>query len=319
MNRKPLPLGRAIVVAAAVLSMSAAVRSADLGRLPSTGMDKSVEPAISRPSDEAKPTFAAPGLVAEVLVKEGDVVKVGQVLSKQDDRIEAVALASAKMDAESTAEIDYEKADVTLKELQYKRKLDLYNEPGHPIALTEVEEAKNALDLARAQVTVAQLHHDQKGMDAQKQGLKVELMQLRSPIDGVVQKINAHAGEMSDPQSKDGALVVVKNDPLWVEMNIAAARAEKLSIGQELQVRYKALPGEAVNPWMTGKINYFPPHADAASGTELVRLTLANPSGQRSGLAMEVRLPENAATVATDKGGTPALANGQPGLPPLSN
>ena len=246
---------------------------------------------------------------------EGDPVKIGQVLLQQDDRIEQVALASAKRDAESDAEVKYEQADVAYKRTVYDRKQMLYGEPGHPIALSEVEQAKMDMELSKAQVDVAQLHHDQKGLDYEKQKDKVDLMQLRSPIDGVVQKINTHAGEMSDPQRQEGAIVVVKNDPLWVEMNVAADRAQKLSMGQELQVRYKAPPGEPANPWMRGTISYFPPHADAASGTEMVRLTLPNPSGQRSGLAMEVRLPDNVAGVAANG---PA-AVGAAGLPPLPN
>ena len=312
MKRQPQVWNRAAVVAAGVLAALLAGRGAQADG----PAEHAVEPGISRPSEEAKLTFALPGIVAEVKVKEGESVKTGQVLSHQDDASELAELASAKLDAESTAEIDYEKADVAYKATVYKRKKDAYDQDGHIVSLPEVEEAEQAVNLSQAQVAVAQLHHDQKVKAYEKQQVRVERMQLRSTLDGVVQKVNAHEGEFSDPQRQEGSLTVVKNDPLWVEMNVAADRAEKLSMGQPLQVRYRAAPGEKPEGWQTARISFFPPHADAASGTELVRLTLPNPTGRRSGLSMEVRLPDDVAAVVA--GGPPA-GGATSALPPLPN
>ena len=299
-RRSTVPLGRlavAAAVTAAVLLMIAGP-TARAGDDPAAGA-RQVEPAISVPSEEAKLTFAAPGLVLKALVHEGEAVKAGQPLLQQDDSEERPALESAKQDAESTAEVEYEKADVAFKQTVANRRQELWDQPGHNIALSELEQAKQDVALSQAQVKVADLHHAQKQLDYKKEQAKSDLMTLRSPIDGVVQRIVTHAGEMSDPQNKDGAIIVVGNDPLWVEMNISADRAQKLTMGQEMQVRYKAPAGEPASAWMTAKISYFPPHADAASGTEMVWMTLPNPSGERSGLAMEVRLPDNVAAVAS--------------------
>ena len=316
MKRDSRVLGRAVAgVVVAALAVSNVGAWADAPS-PSESDRMSIEPAISRPSEEAKLTFAAPGIVAEVKVKEGDQVKAGQVLSHQDDAADLAKLASAKLDAESMAEIDYQKADVEFKATVYKRKKDAYDQDGHIVALPDVEEAKQAVNLSEAQVAVAQKSHGQKVKAYEEQQVAVDHKQLRSPMDGIVQKINAREGEFSDPQRQDGAITVVKNDPLWVEMNIASDRAERLSLGQELQVRYKAPPGEKAEGWQTGRITFFPPHADAASGTEMVRLTLPNPRGRRSGLAMEVRLPADVASVVANG---PAEAGKPAGLPPLPN
>ena len=278
--------------------------------------DKAIEPAISRPAEEEKPAFAAPGVVAEVMVKEGDHVRAGQVIAKQDDAEELLALASLQSDADNMAEIDYEQVDKENKEQDYKRKKDLYDQPGHNAALSEVDQARLAVRLAEAQIIVAQQKHDKAGIDVKKERVKIDRMQLRSKVDGVVAKVVTHAGEMADPASKDGAITIVANDPLWVEMHPSTDRALKLQLGQDLQARYAAPPGEQPGPWQSAKIIYFAPQADASSKTELVRLELPNPDGQWSGLAMEVRLPANVAAVAAGGTAGPGTA---PGLPPLSN
>ncbi len=63
--------------------------------------------------------------------------------------------------------------------------------------------------------------------------MKVERMQVKCPVDGVVQTGgDTTAGEMADPaRARTGRMVVVKNDPLWVEMHPSADRALKLHAG----------------------------------------------------------------------------------------
>jgi RND family efflux transporter MFP subunit len=248
-------------------------------------------PAISKPSEELKLSFQSPGIVKEVPVNEGDHVTAGQLLAKQDDREDQQAYNSMKLEADSTAKIDYSGVDRDVKQVALGRKQKLREQ--HNASDSEVEEAKLAVDLASTQIELAKLEHQQKGFDARKQEIKLELMKLTSPVDGLIQKINIGPGEMADPQNREGAIVVVKNDPLWVEMNIDTAQAIQLQLGQTLDVRE-----ESEQAWQKAKIIFFAPHADAASGTELVRLELPNPTGQKSGLHMQVKLPEKIAAAS---------------------
>jgi len=275
---------RTLTASAAIALLSAAALAAE----PPTA------PAISRPSRESKLSFQVPGVVKDVPVNEGDRVTIGQVLAQQDDREDEQTYKSLKLEADSVAKIDYSTVDRDVKAVQYGRKQRLLKD--HNASESEVEEAKLAVDLANTQITLAQLEHDQKGFDARKQEIKLELMKLKSPIDGFVQKINIGSGEMADPQNREGAIVVVKNDPLWVEMNIDTAQAVQLQLQQTLEVRYEGEP-----QWQKAKIIFFAPHADAASGTELVRLEMPNPTGQRSGLHMQVKLPEKIAAASAQR------------------
>jgi multidrug efflux pump subunit AcrA (membrane-fusion protein) len=83
--------------------------------------------AITRPSKTAKAAFAAPGIVMDVKVVEGQPVKKGDVLAVQDDRQDESTLESMKLDAASTAEIDYSVIDLGVKKVQYDRQLTSLN------------------------------------------------------------------------------------------------------------------------------------------------------------------------------------------------
>jgi RND family efflux transporter MFP subunit len=272
---------------------------ADPVKTPETGIvDANTRPATDH---EIKVTFAIPGLVSDVYVNEGDHVKAGQVLAKQDDRQDVAELQSLQMEADSTAEIDNYVVDQKIKQVQLDRMIKL--QKGNDAAPSEVEAAQLDVELAATQVALTKLKHEQKKLEAEKQKIKVELMQLTSPIDGIVEKRNINPGEIAsaDPQNHDGSLVIVQNDPLWVEMSLPTAAAMQLQMGQVLPVKYAW-----DTDWQSAKIIYFAPHADAKSDTQVVRMVLENPSGARSGVHMDVKLPDKvAALAAADAAGNP--------------
>jgi multidrug resistance efflux pump len=175
--------------------------------------------------------------------------------------------------------------------ISVKRKTELFKE--NAASNTEVEQADLAVKLAAAQVKLAEMEHDQKGFDAEKEKVKIEQMTIFSPIDGVVEKLNVGEGEMGDPQSRDGAIVVAQWNPLWLEMHLPSSQAAQLKLNQEVSVRYD---GEK---WQTAKILFFE-KVDAASDTQMVRMELPNPNSRTPGLHMQVQLPAVVAA-ATEK------------------
>src|SRR4051812_22127335 len=58
---------------------------------------------VSRPSQERKLSFSTPGVVAQAPLKEGDVVKAGQVIIVQDDVIDKKELERLELTANSNA------------------------------------------------------------------------------------------------------------------------------------------------------------------------------------------------------------------------
>jgi RND family efflux transporter MFP subunit len=237
------------------------------------------------PSDKRSPYFSDVGIVKEMLVKPGDVVKAGQVVATQDSDLEELEYESMKITAESTAKIDYAIADRDSKKLVRDRLQQAFDAGGAANG-TELEEAKLALAQAEIQIKAAREEHGKNLADLAKQARKLEKMKMLSPIDGIVDKINVFPGEMADPGKQDGVLTIVCNKPLWVDVHVPTAQAAALKIGDDLPVAYENEPGK----WFTGKIIVFSPEADAASNTQTVRLELANQEERPAGLWLNIRL-----------------------------
>ncbi|HRK32782.1 MAG TPA: efflux RND transporter periplasmic adaptor subunit [Tepidisphaeraceae bacterium] len=263
------------------------------------------EPAIvggiTQPSERRTLAFESGGLVAEVMVKEGDAVKVGDVLMKQESRLDEAEAEIRRIDAESRVEIDAAEKEFQLRKVQYERKAGGGDAAYAP---AEVEEARITMEVADLKRAEAKNKHDQAVAVYNRSKVKLELMRIVSQIDGIVEKISVDPGEMADPQKQEGAISIVKNDPVWVEVPLLKAwQVARLSPGQELPVRYTVDKADA---WQSARIIFIAPVADARSGTQSVRLEMPNPQGWASGLDVEIKLPAELLNDPTVMSGTAA-------------
>jgi multidrug efflux pump subunit AcrA (membrane-fusion protein) len=76
---------------------------------------------FTKPSEEVALDFSAPGLIVEVTVKEGDAVKKGQLLAKQDVSVEAANKAMYEIEANSAVEEEYARKDLELKKVKFQK------------------------------------------------------------------------------------------------------------------------------------------------------------------------------------------------------
>ena len=243
-------------------------------------------PAVTRPSEERTLSFSYPGVVREVSVKEGETVKSGQKLMKLDDRMDQKALSAAEIEAKSLLKIQYAQQESDQKKVQLERTQQLYDD-NRAASPFELESAKLEYELAKTRLALSQEETDAKKLEADKQRIKVELAGLVSTIDGVVQRIGVKEGEFADPNQGQArpACVVVRNNPLRVEVYLPTALTSELKAGQELEVAY---PGQKTG--QKAKITFFDPVADAGSEMRKLWLELPNPENQESGRQVEVRV-----------------------------
>ncbi len=239
---------------------------------------------ITKPSEQRELNFSAPGVVLQVLVKEGDAVKQGQVLVQEDDRMEKTALDVILVEANSVLKIEAAKLDLEQKKVALKRITDMRQ--NNVASQSELEQAQLDVQLGEKRVLLAEEEQTGKKLEARRQQIKIDLMSLRSTIDGLVKQVGIKEGELADPNNPNKpAVVVVKNDPLWVEVHLPTALVGKLKQGETLRVKY---PDQ--KQWMDATIRFFDPVADAGSGTRLVRLELPNPSGREAGWQVQVQV-----------------------------
>ena len=161
-----------------------------------------------QPETEVKLSSEVSGEVTELLVKEGDVVKKGQLLCKvrpdilQSGYERAVAsYNSQKASVSSTqqqliqTQANFENADAT-----YKRNVSLFNKK--VISASEFDAAKAAyltakanLESAKANVTGAKFGLEQSGANVKEAGANLARTTIYAPVDGVVSKLSIELGD----------------------------------------------------------------------------------------------------------------------------
>jgi RND family efflux transporter MFP subunit len=252
---------------------------------------------FTKPSEEVALDFSAPGLIIEVNVKEGDAVKKGQVLAKQDVSVEAANKAMYEIEANSAVEEEYAQKDLELKKVKFKRTEDLYNAKPRNATFLEVEEARLEVERADASVKLARQKRQVSKAQADTEQAKIDLKQIKAPFDGVVSKLDTHVGEVANSQADRAAIRIVKNNPLWVDAHLPAAVTARLTKGQQLQVRYAT-----EDKWLPAEVMYLQPVVRGGSQTRMVRLQVANAEDRPAGLEVYVKLPDGS-VAGTEVGG----------------
>jgi len=242
---------------------------------------------VTKPSEDSNVAFSGPGIVDQVVVTPGKVVKAGEILATEDGREEIAKLNIAKLLADSTKEIEAAQADLASKQVDLKRNEELYAD------LIAVKKSNSELDAARVAVQIAEIvvkfREESKvkaGLDLAQQQVMVDKKKLISPINGIVAKVDIHPGDGADLTKP--AIEIVQIDPLWVEADLPSTRTNQLKMNQELAVRYLD-----EDTWQKATITFLTPYANAGSNTRHVRLTMSNPNGREAGLPVMVQLPDN--------------------------
>ncbi len=161
-----------------------------------------------QPETEVKLSSEVSGEVTELLVKEGDVVKRGQLLCKvRPDVLQSGyerAVASYNSQKSSVAasqqqliqsQANFENADAT-----YKRNVALFNKK--VISASEFDAAKAAyltakatLESAKENVTGAKFGLEQSGANVKEAGANLAKTTIYAPVDGVVSKLSIELGD----------------------------------------------------------------------------------------------------------------------------
>jgi multidrug efflux pump subunit AcrA (membrane-fusion protein) len=256
------------------------------------------------PSDQGDLYFPVPGVVSKVMVKAGMPVKTGQLLAQQDDREDRARLAVTMGElATAKLQIKAAEADVAVKKVELQRIEKLYAD------VIARGQSNSEIDKARVEVQVGEIAVDYrkgetatKNLEALLAKVKVDQRQLLSPIDGVVAKVDIHAGEGTD-LNKPVGLLVVKTDPLWVEVNVRSDKAQLLAKWMTQSPENKTLKVQYVDggPWMDAQILLLADVANPGANVRMVRLEMPNPGpaaeGQtltkrEAGLQVLVKLPD---------------------------
>lgn len=237
------------------------------------------------PSERVELPFAELGKVAEVRVKEGDLVEAGDVLMVQDDRTDKAQLRALVAQADVAGRIALAEQRRDLAEVQLRR-LDQKQRQGGNASAIEVEEAELNKAIAETQITEERRQGLVAEAEVEGQQVVVDERVLKSPASGVVRSIEASVGEVFGPQTP--ALTLVTIDPLEVEVELVPADiVADMKLGETVRVRYLD-----EDEWRDATITFIDPVVNVSTGRRFFKLEMPNPELRPAGLNVEVQVPE---------------------------
>ena len=206
------------------------------------------------PSEVVKVSSQVPGILDEVAVERGDLIKKGQILARLKSGQEKALLALAR------ANVEFLKRKTERNVELARKKLISANENDE--LLTELKKAELQLDEVLE---------------------KLKLRTIQSTIDGVVTERLMAPG---DYVGEAPILKLASLNPLKVEVIVPTRRFGSARQGMKAEVRPE-LPVGGVH---VGKVTIVDKVIDAASSTFVVRVDIANPELKiPSGLKCRVR------------------------------
>lgn len=254
LSKSPSGSGGAKLAAENGASKSTAARGDGKGR---SGRGAPVEVGLSRQgvatddlwsvgslrSDESLQVASeVAGRIAEILFKEGEEVKTGDVLVKLDDAL-------------VRAEVEDAKARLILAQSNYDRAQSL-SKSGSGTERT-LDESTSALEIAKAAVHLAET--------------KLSKLSLTAPFPGRVGLRTMSVGAYTTP----GMPIVnlEKIDELKVDFRVPETVLTRVSVGQDVELTVDALPGKK----FPGKVYAIDPQVDVNGRSLRIRARMANP------------------------------------------
>jgi RND family efflux transporter MFP subunit len=238
--------------------------------------------AVTKPSQDVVLSFTHPGRVAELLVKEGDTVKAGQIVAKQDDTEEQAALDVAQAQADDNTRYEAQEKVQAQKQKAYENK-----KSSRAASQSEIDEALLDVEVAKANVRLSNFEHVQDGRKALQARATLEKTRLKTPIAGIVEQTMVKAGESVDTQSMK-VMRIVNIDPLWIEVPVPFSLARTLKNDSSASIVFSNKEKRE------GKVIHVATVADSASDTLLVRVEVKNDAKTPAGERVSVSFPHAA-------------------------
>lgn len=213
-----------------------------------------------QPEVEVKLSAEVSGEVVELHVKEGDVVKKGQLLCKvrpdvlQSGYDRAVAsLNSQKAALASTQQqLKQVEANFVNIEAKFKRNQELFGKKVISAAefdavKAEYEAAKANLGAARQNVVASRFGVDQSGAVVKEAGANLAKTTIYAPVDGVISKLSVELGDriLGTSQMAGTEIMRISNmSAMEVSVDVNESDINRVSIGDKADIEIDAFQNQ---------------------------------------------------------------------------
>jgi RND family efflux transporter MFP subunit len=202
------------------------------------------------------------GQLQRLLVKEGDIVKNGQLLAEiQPEQWKADMAFYSSSEQQSSADLVQAQADSENARLNFERMQGLYTT--HVESLQDFDQARTSYDSAAARVESMRKQIEAAAAQKEKARIYLTYTQIASPLNGIVDTSAAFQGEVVNPGQ--AIVTLINEDDLWVRADVEETYIDRIRLGETFPVK---LPSGAIRQ---GTVYYRGVDADYATQRDVSR------------------------------------------------
>lgn len=204
-------------------------------------------------ADQIDIATKVPGRVAEIRVREGELVQPGDILAVMDTRELKAQMARASADAaraasqveEVRALIEQRRAELVLAEDEFTRASQLAERGVNAQSVVDQKKARLATAEAALHASLAQLNTAERGVEAAdalvaQYETQVEDATLTAPVLGRILYRLSQPGEVLGGGGK--VVTLLDLSQVYMEMFLPADQAMRTGLGAEARIRLDSIP-----------------------------------------------------------------------------
>ena len=177
----------------------------------------------------------APGTVRQVMVQEGDPVTKGEILARQEDDAQRLAVDSAKAAvAQAQSAEDLTEVNIRVAQREYDRLKKLA--PDNFVAQQKLDQAQDAIDTAKATLVTQQAAVQTAQAQLAQAQYNEELTIIRAPMDGKIIRRYANPGAGASTLNVSDMFDLEPAIPHIIRAEIVESSIPDVHPGQEAEI-----------------------------------------------------------------------------------
>ncbi len=175
------------------------------------------------------------GVVKDVYVQEGDIVKKGQVLARQEDEDTQLAVQTARAAvAQAQSQLALTQVNINTAQREYDRLEKLA--PSNFVAQQKLDQASDSIAQAKAQLGTQQAAVQTTQAQLAQAQYNEELTYIRAPMDGKIVRRYANPGAGASTLNVSDMFDLEPAIPHIVRAEIVESSIPLVSVGQEAEI-----------------------------------------------------------------------------------
>ena len=244
---------------------------------------------ITKPMHDIELSFPVDGVVSKVLVKEGQKVKKGEELLALENQLQLQEVQRRKVLLNDKAKLQTSAHNKEVMTELLNNNRQLHNYLG-AVSREEVRKLEMQTAGVTGDLTAAQQEKKREEIELHMAQRELERRILRSPIDGIITKLDIEQGEWAQPGKMVAHIVNTTKSFLEVNISVDDIYSRDLKQNSPLKIQFKT---GASDLQKIGTVSFISPIVDKSSSLVRVKIEFDNSDGAiLLGMSATVLLPE---------------------------